>query len=100
MIRTVPDHIHELLSQSLAAWRVAGEVRREADGTALLTAGSTRLRIARAPGNSPFRWMVTTDERTRGAISVVGLLRHVRAAVDPSHRATSLHITPLSFVPP
>jgi hypothetical protein len=97
---TVPDHIRELLVQSLMAWRVAGEVCREADGTLLLTAGSNQLRIARASGDLPFRWMVTKDERTRGATSVAGLLRLVRAAVDPGHRAVRLSIAPLSFVPP
>ena len=35
----------------------------------------------------PFRWMVAEGERTRGATSVAGLLRAVRAAVDPGYRA-------------
>ena len=98
MTGTVPDHIHELLTQSLTAWHVAGEVCREADGTLLLTAGSKQLRIARGSGDLPFRWMVTKNERTRGATSVAGLLRLVRAAVDPGHRGIRLSIAPLSLV--
>ena len=61
--------------QSLAAWHVAGDVRREADGALLVTAGEKRLRIARAPADLPFRWMVADGERTRGVPSVSGLLR-------------------------
>ena len=58
-----------------------------------------RLRIFRAPSDLPFRWMVAEGERTRGATSIAGLLRNVRAAVDPGYRPVRLRITPSPFVP-
>ena len=33
----------------------------------------------------PFRWMVTIDDRTRGAISLIAVLRAVRTALDPGY---------------
>jgi len=90
--------VHELLAQSLRAWRVGGDVSREADGALLVTAGEKRLRISRAPAGVPFRWMVADGERTRGATSVSGVLRHVRAAVDPGYRPVRLRIAPLPLV--
>ena len=97
---TLDDAVHELLVQSLAAWHVAGDVRREADGALLVTAGERRLRISRAAGELPFRWMVADGERTRGVPSVSGLLRHVRAAVDPGYRPVRLRIAPLPLTAP
>jgi hypothetical protein len=57
------------------------------------------LRISRAPADLPFRWMVGEGERTRGATSIAGLLRNVRAAVDPDYRPVRLRIAPLPLVP-
>src|SRR5690242_13769964 len=93
------DALKELLAQSLRAWRVTGDVAREADGALLVTAGEKRLRVARAPADLPFRWMVGEGERTRGATSIAGLLRSVRAAVDPHYRPVRLRIAPLPLVP-
>jgi hypothetical protein len=87
--------VHELLVQSLAAWRIGGEVRREADWVLLIDAGGKHLRISRAPPDLPFRWMLADGERTRGAASVSGVLRHVRLAVDPGYRPVRLRIAPL-----
>ena len=95
MSAKLTDAVHELLVQSLAAWRVNSEVRREADGALVLTAGEKRLRVSRAAADLPFRWIVVGAERTRGATSVSGLLRHVRAAVDPGYRPVRLRIAPL-----
>ncbi len=92
--------VEELLRQSLAAWHVEGEVRRPPDGTIVLTTGGRELRIARAVGNGPFRWMVEDGARTRGAISIAGLLRTVRAAADPGHRPVRLRIAPLPLLAP
>jgi hypothetical protein len=39
--------------------------------------------------------MVAEGERTRGVTSVSGLLRALRAAVDPSYRPVRLRIAPL-----
>ena len=88
-----------LLAQSLAAWHIGGVVSREADGALLVTAGEKRLRISRAPADLPFRWMVGEGERTRGATSIAGLLRNVRAVVDPGYRPVRLRIAPLPLVP-
>ncbi len=96
----VPDHVCELLAQSLQAWRVVGDVRHEADGMLLLTAGDRRLHITRASGDLPFRWMVSEGERTRGVTAIAGLLRAVRAAVDPGYRPVRLRIAPLPLGPP
>jgi hypothetical protein len=96
----IPDHVCQLLAQSLTAWHVTGDVRREADGTLLLVAGSKQLRVSRATGDLPFRWMVTEGERTRGVTSIAGLLRAVRGAVDPGYRPIRLRIAPLPLLPP
>ncbi len=92
--------VAQLLLQSLRAWRVSGEVAREADGALLVMAGDKRLRISRAPAGLPFRWMVTERARSRGVSSIAGLLRTVRAAVDPDYRPIRLRIAPLPIVPP
>lgn len=97
---TVLDEaVEALLARSLEAWRVDGKLRREADGVLLVSAGERHLRISRAPVELPFRWMIREGERTRGATSVSGLLRNVRATVDPGHRPVRLRIAPLPLVP-
>ena len=96
----MPDHIRNVLVQSLAAWHVAGEVRRHADGTLSLACGDRQLGVARASGALPFRWMVTGRACSRGVSSIAGLLRTVRAAVDPDYRPIRLRIAPLPIVPP
>ena len=50
--------VEELLRQSLAAWGVGGEVSRSADGALLVAAAGRELRVTRAQGDMPFRWMV------------------------------------------
>jgi hypothetical protein len=97
---TVPDHICRLMTECLKAWRVSGEVAYEADGTLLLTVGRKRLSIARAAPDLPFPWMVHEDGRSRGATSIAGLLRAVRATVDPGHRPVRLRIAPLPRASP
>ena len=81
-----------LLAESLRAWRIAGEVRTEADGTVVVLAGGVELRIERPPANLPFRWMVVTPTRRRGVASVSALLRVLRTALDPDHEASRLRI--------
>ncbi len=92
--------VEELLRQCLAAWQVPGEVGRAVDGALLLAAPGRELRVTRAAGDLPFRWMVAEGERTRGATSIAGLLRTVRAAVDPGSRPARLRIAPSPLVPP
>jgi hypothetical protein len=100
MTAAIPEHVRELVAQSLVAWRVGGVVRHEADDTLLLVAGDKQLRISRAPADLPFRWMVAEGERTRGVISIAGLLRTIRAAVDPGYRPIRLRLAPQPLLPP
>jgi hypothetical protein len=100
MTAAVPEYVRNLIAQSLAAWRVVGEVRHEADDALLLVAGDKQLRISRAPADLPFRWMVAEGERTRGVISIAGLLRTIRAAVDPGYRPIRLRLAPQPLLPP
>jgi hypothetical protein len=96
---TTADRLYELLAASLPAWRVAGDVQCEAGGGIVVTAGDQSLRITAAPMGTPFRWMVTSTERTRGAASVVGVLRAVRTVIDPSYAPVRLRIAPSPVVP-
>jgi len=100
MTAVVPEYVREVLAQSLVAWRVTGEVRHEAHDALLLVAGDKQLRITRAPADLPFRWMVAEGERTRGVISIAGLLRTIRAAVDPGYRPIRLRLAPQPLLPP
>jgi hypothetical protein len=84
-VSNVPDDsLLELLAQSLVAWRIAGSVERMG-GAILVRAGASEIRVERAPENLPFRWMVSACGRKRGAISLVAVLRQLRAALDPGH---------------
>ena len=78
--------MHDLLIASLDWWKVEGTVTVERDGAFLIArkaAPDEPLRIARAPAGLPFRWQVTFLGRTRSVASVAGVLRTVRAVVDP-----------------
>jgi hypothetical protein len=99
-LRALDTVLASLVAQSLAAWRVSGTVERMADGALAVTVAGKDLRIARAPADLPFRWVVEEAGRTRGATSVAGVLRHVRAAVDPLWRPVRLRIGPLPVLPP
>jgi hypothetical protein len=96
--RPLDEAIETLLAQSLRAWRVGGEVRREAAGVLLVAAAGKQVRIARAPAGLPFRWTLEEGERTRAASSVTGLLRNVRVALDPGYRQVRLRIAPLPLL--
>jgi hypothetical protein len=96
----VGERLYELLDASLPAWRIAGEVRRETDGGIVVTTGGRSMRITPAPAETPFRWMVATTERTRGAASVAGVLRTVRSAIDPDYAPVRLRIAPSPVVMP
>jgi hypothetical protein len=85
------DLVVELLAQSLAAWRVAGSVERTSSAL-LVRAGTTEISIERAAEKVPFRWMVSVRGRKRGAISLVAVLRQVRAALDPDHAANRARV--------
>jgi hypothetical protein len=89
----------ELLVQSLAAWRVAGRVQRSRDGAIVICAALKDIRIDLAPSDPMFRWMVTIDGRKRWAISLVGVLRQVREALDPAYAANRVRVALTPLVP-
>ena len=81
----------ELLTQSLVAWGVSGQVKRTSDG-AIVISGRKDIRIEPAPEDSMFRWMVMIDGRVRSAISVLAVLRQVRQALDPGYAASRVRV--------
>src|SRR5262249_30226048 len=89
----------ELMVQSLAAWRVAGVVERSRDGAIVIRGARTDIRIDPAPSDLMFRWMVAIDGRKRPAISVVGVLRQVREALDPGYAANRVRVALTPLVP-
>ena len=99
MSRGLDQAVCVLLEHSLRTWRVCGKISREADGTLLIAAANKRVRVARAATGLPFRWAVADGERIRGATSVTGVLRHVRAALDSGYRSIRLRIASLPPTP-
>jgi hypothetical protein len=95
----ISEHLHELMAQSLAAWRLTGSVRRTSDGAILVTCEPHNIRIEPASSDLPFRWIVIVDNRSRPAISVVAVLRMARAALDPGYAAMRARIAPFPLVP-
>jgi hypothetical protein len=98
-LRAAPSELEcELLAQSLAAWRVAGNVERAADGALMIGGNGKNVRIERA-SHLMFRWMVTVDGRQRPAISLVAVLRQVREALDPGYAINRVRIAVAPLVP-
>jgi hypothetical protein len=95
----VPEYLRELMAQSLVAWRLTGSVRGTSDGAILVTCELHNIRIEPAPSDMPFRWLVIVDDRSRPAISIVAVLRMVRAALDPGYAAMRARIAPVPLVP-
>jgi hypothetical protein len=93
------DTLRELLAESLAAWRLVGDVRG-AGGLVLLSCNATEIRVEPVPLGSPFRWMVTVNGRRRGALSLLAVLRRVRAALDPDYERHQVLIAPAPVIPP
>ena len=93
------DTLRELLAESLAAWHLAGEVR-SVGGVVLLSCNATEIRVEPVPPGSPFRWMVTVNGRRRGALSLLAVLRRVRAALDCQYERHQVRITPAPVIPP
>jgi hypothetical protein len=89
----------ELIAQSLLAWDLTGRVQ-SVNGNAIRVArNATRICVEPAPAGLPFRWMVTINGRKRGAISLVAVLRQIRAALDPGYTANRVRIAPLPAPP-
>jgi len=93
------EHLRVLMTQSLVAWRLIGSVHSTSDGAILISCRKHNIRIELAPPHLPFRWMVTVDGRTRPAISLVAVLRQVRAALDPGYATMRARIAPFPLVP-
>jgi len=88
------DLVAELLRASLAAWRLAGEAHARDGAIVIDLAGSERsVTIAPKPDDAMFRWLVTVDGRKRPAVSLLAVLRQVRAALDPDFAATRVRVT-------
>ena len=90
-----------LLTESLAAWHVAGRVARADDGGIVVSGNGKSIRIDPAPPQQDmFRWLVTVDGRRRPAMSLPAVLRHVRAALDPDYAATHVRVSVASLLVP
>jgi hypothetical protein len=89
-----------LLVESLRAWRIAGTVRAESDGTVLIDAAGQVLRIEPPPPSLPFRWMLVSTQRRRGVSSLSALLRLLHVALDPEYEAARLRIAEPLLPPP
>ena len=85
-------HVEALLRASLDLWRIDGSVARGSAGGLVVRTGTVDVHVSRAPPGLPFRWIVTLAGRERGSGSVVGLLRHVRQALDIGYRPARLRI--------
>ena len=86
--------VAELVCASLAAWRVAGEAHTR-DGAIVIeqTGGGRSITIEPKPDDAMFRWLVTVGGRKRPAVSLLAVLRQVRAALDPDFAATRVRVT-------
>lgn len=99
MSKAAVDLACELLVQSLVAWRLVGDVRRSRDGAIVICGALEDIRIDFAPSDPMFRWVVTTGRRKRQAISLVGVLRQVREALDPGYAANRVRVVLTPLVP-
>jgi hypothetical protein len=93
------EHLYVLMTQSLVAWRLIGTVHGTSDGAILVSCQNHNIRIEPAPPDLPFRWIVIVDDRRRTAISLVAVLRQVRAALDPGYATMRVRIAPFPLVP-
>jgi hypothetical protein len=89
----------ELLAQSLLAWDLTGRVHSEDDDAITVACNATRICVEPAAAGLPFRWMVTSNGRKRGAISLAAVLRQIRTALDPGYTAGRVRIAPLPAPP-
>jgi hypothetical protein len=93
------EHLHELMTQSLLAWRLVGSIHGTSDGAILISCQEHNIRIEPTVSDLPFRWTVIIDNRSRRAISLVAVLRQVRATLDPGYPTTRALIAPFPLVP-
>jgi hypothetical protein len=98
-VSTAEETLANLLTQSLTAWGADGEVRRVGAGLLVVRTAAHEMRVERAPPDLPFRWMVTIGGRRRGVASLVGVLRQMRAALDPAHAGARVRIALAPLTP-
>jgi hypothetical protein len=91
--------LSELLEQSLLAWRLPGSVHSAGDGAIAIVDAPTDVRVEPATPGLPFRWMVVVAGRRRGAISLVAVLRQVRAALDPGYANNRVRVVASPLMP-
>jgi hypothetical protein len=87
-----------LLTESLKAWRIVGEVADTSTGVVVSAAGK-QIRVVPTPERDMFRWLVTIDGRQRPAVSLIAVLRQVRQALDPGYTASRVRVTVAPLVP-
>jgi hypothetical protein len=93
------DHLHALIVQSFLAWKLIGTVHKTSDGAILISCQDHHIRVEPAPPDLPFRWFVIVGDRRRPAISLVAVLRQVRATLDPGYATMRTRIAPFPLVP-
>jgi hypothetical protein len=93
------DLLCELLTQSLVAWQITGETRRESGGAITISGERGEILVKPASRDLPFRWLVTVDDRERPAISIVAVLRQVRETLDPGYATRRVRIGAFPLVP-
>ncbi len=93
------DIVCELLTQSLIAWRVPGNVCCSGDGAIVISGNRNEIWIDPASSDLPFRWVVAVAGRRRGAISLVAVLRQVREALDPGYAANRVRVAVVPLMP-
>ncbi len=98
MKRLSIDLVHELITQSLAAWHIAATVELTND-RAVVIGAKPKIRIEPAQAGSAFRWTITINGRTRPARSVLAVMRQVREALDPGYAACPVRIALLPMAP-
>jgi hypothetical protein len=94
--------VGELVRESLAAWGVAGEATCTHDDAIVIerAADRKRVRIEPKPNDPIFRWTVAIDGRNRPAVSLLAVLRQVRAALDPDYAAARVRVSIGSLLVP
>ena len=97
MNRSLQDALVDLLEASIALWTVAPDVKVKIHGEhdVIVVTPQLTLTIARAPAGMPFRWVVKTDDRTRTAASIPGVLRIIRQHLSPTYEPLKVTIGPL-----
>lgn len=86
--------LHRLLGASLSAWRVLARISRAPDGAIVVSGLGPRITVRRAGPELPFRWLIGMNGRERPALSVVTVLRQVRAALDPGFAPGRVRFAP------